>query len=386
MQLKTYRFFNMGKDHNYLDDARNRAALARAAADSYIPMNNLLLDAVRNSGGRVRASFYISGLAVEQMRSFAPEALAGFRELAATGCVEFLAGTYSNSLSSLANNEEFCREVRDHSALMEAEFGIKPTAFFNTALLYSDAIGAQVAEMGYRTMLAEGARHLMGWKSPDYVYANSANQKLRLLLRNWRLSDDLSFRFGDRSWDQWPLTAEKYIGWLVQDEGETVNLFMDYNAIGGRQSADSGIFDFFRALLDRLADNETLKMATVSESASAHQPVSVLYAENEVTWADEERDLTAWLGNELQQEAFSKLYSLREKVRALDDPDFTHVWHFMQNADNFYWMSTKWFSDGGPQNSGSPYPSSYEAFINYMNVLSDFMNELKRRDEERHGI
>lgn len=379
MRLKTYRFFNMGKDHNYLDDALNRATMQRVATESYLPMNALLLQLIKAGRGKFKVSFYISGLAMEQFRSYTPEVLHSFRELAATGAVEFVAGTYSNSLSALISEDEFQSDVRQHAAMIEKEFGQTPTAFFNTALLYSDSIGKEVAEMGFKTMLTEGARHLLGWKSPNYVYANAINQKLRLLLRNYRLSDDIAFRFSNPHWSEWPMTADKFITWLKGEKGELINLFMDYEVFGARQSKDTGIFEFMKAFIKEALDTKEFIFETVSESAAGHQPIGVLYSNNEVTWADEERDLSAWLGNELQNEAFSKLYEQRFKVHQFNDPDFNHVWDFLRNADNFYWMATKWFSDGGQKNDVSPYASSYEAFINYMNVLSDFINELNRR-------
>lgn len=259
--------------------------------------------------------------------------------------------------------------------------GVKPTAFRNTELIYSDDIGAAVAEMGFRTMLAEGAKHVLGWKSPNYVYANAVNQKLRLLLRNYKLSDDIAFRFSNRSWNEWPLTADKYVKWLASDEtpGEVINLFMDYETFGEHQTADTGIFEFMRALPKAiLAKKNGLEFATVTEAAKKHQPVAVLHCPHVMSWADEERDVTAWLGNELQNEAFSKLYAQKEKIAALKSPDFDYVWSFMQTSDHFYYMATKWLSDGDVHSYFNPYDSAYDAFINYMNVLSDFIIELDK--------
>lgn len=378
MLLRTYRFFDMGVDHNYLDDARNRTAMQRAAMNVYQPMNALLADLIRAHGNRFHVSFYLSGLAIEQMRSFAPDALQSFRDLAATGCVEFVAGTYSDSLASLAGEEPFRDEVARHTEIIRREFGQTPRTLYNTAMLYSDSIGAMAASMGYQTMLGEGARHLLGWKSPNYVYANPLNQKLRVLLRNYRLSDDIAFRFSDTLWSEWPLTAEKYLGWIQGDRGDTVNLCLDYDVFGSWQRADSGIFDFVRAFVDQ-AIGSGFTFVTPAESARAHQPIGILHAPHATSWADEERDTSAWLGNELQQEAFNKLYAQYEAVRQLDSPDLNHVWNFLQTADHFYWMGTKWFTEASRQNSNNPYGSSYDAFINYMNVLSDFINEIARR-------
>ena len=378
MLLRTYRFFDMGVDHNYLDDARNRTAMQRAAMNVYQPMNALLADLIRAHGNRFHVSFYLSGLAIEQMRSFAPDALQSFRDLAATGCVEFVAGTYSDSLASLAGEEPFRDEVARHTEIIRREFGQTPRTLYNTAMLYSDSIGAMAASMGYQTMLGEGARHLLGWKSPNYVYANPLNQKLRVLLRNYRLSDAIAFRFSDTRWSEWPLTAEKYLGWIQGDRGDTVNLCLDYDVFGSWQRADSGIFDFVRAFVDQ-AIGSGFTFVTPAESARAHQPIGILHAPHATSWADEERDTSAWLGNELQQEAFNKLYAQYEAVRQLDSPDLNHVWNFLQTADHFYWMGTKWFTEASRQNSNNSYGSSYGAYINYMNVLRDFINEIARR-------
>lgn len=379
-RLKKYRFFNMGKDHNYLDDLLNRSIMQKVARQCYLPMNALLLKLIRENEGRFRCSFSITGTAIEQFRKFAPEVLDSFKELAATGCVEFLAETYSHSLASLASKEDFVEQVQLHVRTVEQEFGQKPTAFRNTELIYSDDIGAMVAEMGFHTMLAEGAKHVLGWKSPNFVYANAIDQRMRLLLRNYKLSDDIAFRFSDRGWDQWPLTAEKFGGWLASEEtpGEVINLFMDYETFGEHQHADTGIFEFMRTLPAALLYTKELEFATVSEAAAKYQPVSVLHCPHTMSWADEERDVTAWVGNELQNEAFSKLYALKEKIAELNNPDFDYVWNFLQTSDHFYYMATKWLSDGDVHSYFNPYDSAYDAFINYMNVLSDFIIEVDK--------
>lgn len=379
-RLKKYRFFNMGKDHNYLDDLLNRSIMQKVARQCYLPMNALLLKLIRENEGRFRCSFSITGTAIEQFRKFAPEVLDSFKELAATGCVEFLAETYSHSLASLASKEDFAEQVALHVKTIEQEFGQKPVAFRNTELIYSDEIGAMVAEMGFHTMLAEGAKHVLGWKSPNFVYANAIDQRMRLLLRNYKLSDDIAFRFSDRGWDQWPLTAEKFGGWLASEEtpGEVINLFMDYETFGEHQHADTGIFEFMRTLPAALLGTRELEFATVSEAAAKYQPVSVLHCPHTMSWADEERDVTAWIGNELQNEAFAKLYALKEKIAELNNPDFDYVWNFLQTSDHFYYMATKWLSDGDVHSYFNPYDSAYDAFINYMNVLSDFIIEVDK--------
>ena len=376
-RLKVYRFFNIGKDHNYLDDFTNRAIMQKVARQCYLPMNALLLKLIKENKGAFKCTFSITGSAVEQFRAYAPEVLDSFRALAETGCVEFLAETYSHSLAALSSKEDFVEQVKLHSKMIKEEFGKKPVAFRNTELIYSDAIGEMVSELGFKTILAEGAKHVMGWKSPNFIYTNSIDNRLRVLLRNYKLSDDIAFRFSNQGWDQYPLTADKFAQWISDENGEVINLFMDYETFGEHQKATTGIFDFVKALPKAILKNE-LSFATVSEAAKAYQPVGVLHCPHVMSWADEERDVTAWLGNELQNEAFSKLYALKDKVKALKNADFEYVWNFMQTSDHFYYMATKWLSDGDVHSYFNPYGSSYEAFINYMNVLSDFEIEVEK--------
>ena len=377
-RLKVYRFFNIGKDHNYLDDFTNRAIMQKVARQCYLPMNALLLKLIKENKGAFKCSFSITGAAVEQFRAYAPEVLDSFRALAETGCVEFLAETYSHSLAALSSKEDFVEQVKLHSKMIKEEFGKKPVAFRNTELIYSDAIGEMVSELGFKTILAEGAKHVMGWKSPNFIYTNAIDNRLRVLLRNYKLSDDIAFRFSNQGWDQYPLTADKFAQWVSEENGEVINLFMDYETFGEHQKATTGIFDFVKALPKAILKQPEVCFATVSEAAKAYQPVGVLNCPHVMSWADEERDVTAWLGNELQNEAFSKLYALKDKVKSLKNADFEYVWNFMQTSDHFYYMATKWLSDGDVHSYFNPYGSSYEAFINYMNVLSDFEIEVEK--------
>ena len=377
-RLKTYRFFQMGNDHNYLDDFTNRAIMQKVARECYLPMNALLLSLIEQNKGALRCTFSITGSAIEQFKAYAPEVLESFKRLADTGCVEFLGETYSHSLSSLYSVDEFKQEVKLHTQMLKEEFGVKPTAFRNTELIYSDDIAKAVESMGFKTMLAEGARHILGWKSPNFVYTDAVDNKLRLLLRNYKLSDDIAFRFSNEGWPEWPLTAEKYAQWVASETGDVVNLFMDYETFGEHQKASTGIFDFMKALPEALLATGEVEFATVSEASKRLQPVAVLHCPYAMSWADEERDVTAWLGNDLQNEAFKKLYALAPKVKKVKNKDFEYVWHFMQNSDHFYYMATKWFSDGDVHSYFNPYDSAYEAFINYMNVLADFEIELSK--------
>lgn len=372
-RLRLYRFFDIGKDSHYYDDFANRTILKRIAQKCYLPMNQLLLEEIKKHKKSFKVAFSISGSALEQFDRYAPEVLESFRALAATGCVEFLGETYYHSLASLASPSTFKYQVEKHSAAIEKYLGVKPKAFRNTELIYSDAIARQVYSLGFKTMLTEGARHIMGWKSPDYVYCAESQPKLSLLLRNYNLSDDIAFRFSDRNWNGWPLTAEKFVSWMQEAEGQVLNLFMDYETFGEHQDASCGIFDFMRALPDAALATGELDFMTPSELAKTYKPVDELSVPEPISWADEERDMSAWLGNELQQEAYNKLYGLTEKLSIIDDEDLWNDFGHLQESDHLYYMCTKFFSDGEVHQRFNPYDTPFEAFINYMNVLSDFI-------------
>ena len=372
-RLRQYRFFDIGKDSHYYDDFTNRTILKRVAQKCYLPMNQLLLDAIKETKGKLKLAFSISGSALEQFDRYAPEVLDSFRALAATGKVEFLCETYYHSLASLGSPAEFAHQVEKHKTHIKDAFGVEPVTFRNTELIYSDAIARQVYDLGFKAMLTEGAKHIMGWQSPDYIYTAESQPKLKLLLRNYQLSDDVAFRFSERGWSEWPLTAEKFIGWLKEAEGDIVNLFMDYETFGEHQKAESGIFDFMRALTAMVTADDSMDFVTPSQAARGIKPVASLSVPDPISWADEERDLSAWLGNELQQEAFSKLYRLTEKLGIINDPQMWSDFGHLQESDHLYYMCTKFFSDGEIHKRFSPYDTPYEAFINYMNVLSDFI-------------
>ena len=385
VRLRKYHFFDIGKNNDYYDDFANRTYTRKIVDRCYLPANRVILELIKKYGKNFKVAFSITGLAIEQFQKYAPEVIDSFKELAATGSVEFLAETYSHSLACLVDEAEFKRQVKRHSEVMKDLFGMKPVTFRNTELVYSDEIGEMVANMGYTTMLTEGARHILGWKSANYLYTNSINPKLRLLLKNFRLSDDIAFRFSDQNWDQWPLTAEKYVSWLTAADGEIVNLFMDYETFGEHQSAGTGIFDFLAALPGQVFANSDFEFLTPKEAAAKHQPVAPLHVPYPISWADEERDLTAWLGNELQNEAFEELYKTREKVNALKDEALIHDYNCLQASDHFYYMCTKLFADGDIHSYFTPYATPYEAFINYMNVLSDFILRVDNEYEKQKG-
>ena len=373
LRLRQYRFFDIGKNSHYYDDFTNRTILRRVAKKCYLPMNELLLEQIKANNGAFKVAFSITGTALEQFDRYCPEVLDSFRALAATGCVEFLSETYYHSLASLASEPEFKHQVLKHKAAIEHYFGVTPTTFRNTELIYSDDIADMVDSLGFKTILTEGAKHILGWQSPNYVYKSTATHVQKLLLRNSGLSDDIAFRFSDRNWDNWPVTVDKYLSWLKAGDGEIVNLFMDYETFGEHQSAASGIFDFMKYLPSAVIADGEFEFVTPSRAARKHKAVAVLDIPDAISWADEERDTSAWLGNELQNEAFSKLYSLSEKLSLLNDAELWADFGHLQESDHFYYMCTKYFSDGAVHKYFNPYDTPYEAFINYMNVLSDFM-------------
>jgi len=384
-RLRLYRFFDIGKDSHYYDDFANRTILRRVAQKCYLPMNQLMLDLINQYKGKFKIAYSISGSALEQFQRFAPEVIDSFKALAATGRVEFLAETYYHSLASLGSESEFRHQVSKHAAKIEELFGVTPVTFRNTELIYSNGIGEMVYDMGYKTMLTEGARHIMGWQSPNFVYTGETQPRLKLLLRNYNLSDDIAFRFSDKGWNMWPLTADKYVNWMKESakEGDVVNLFMDYETFGEHQKEESGIFEFMKALPGAVLADGTFGFATPAEVVKKYKPVSDIAVEDPISWADEERDLTAWLGNELQSEAFSKVYAMTEKLSIVNDPELWEDFGHLQESDHFYYMCTKFFSDGEVHKYFNPYDTPYEAFINYMNVISDFQIRL---DEKRAAL
>jgi|WetSurMetagenome_2_1015567.scaffolds.fasta_scaffold40684_2 alpha-amylase len=374
LRLKRYRFFNIGNDHYYYDDYMNESIMSRVAERSYLPANKVIRQIIREYGSQFKVAFSISGIALDQMELYTPEVIESFQKMTKTGSVEFLAETYSHSLVAMKNKDEFIRQIREHRERIKNLFGQEPRVFRNTELIYSDQIGADVAEMGFSAMLTEGAKHVLGWKSPNYVYCNAINPRLKVLLRNFRMSDDIAFRFSNHAWSEFPLTAEKFVAWLkkLDKKEETVNVFIDYETFGEHQWMESGIFDFLKALPGAIYKSTNFIFSTPGEIADNLQPISTISVPSPISWADEERDVTAWLGNELQIDAFNRLYQLTERVDRCDDEKIRKDWKYLQASDHFYYMSTKFFTDGGYQAYFNPYESPYEAYINYMNVLSDF--------------
>ncbi len=373
-RFRRYRFFDIGNDHYYYDDYTNESIMQNVADKSYLPANRLLLKMIKKHKGKFKVAFSISGLAIEQFKLYTPEVIDSFKELAKTGMVEFLGETYSHSLAALNNEKEFKRQVDEHSDLMESLFGVRPKVFRNTELIYSDSMGAMVTGMGFKAMLTEGAKHILGWKSPNFLYCNTIKPRLKVLLKNYKLSDDIAFRFGNKNWNEWPLTATKFINWIeeLDKREEVINLFLNYETFGEHQDLSTGIFEFLENIPVEAFKQKNISFSTPSEVADKLQVIAPVKVPHPISWADEERDLTAWLGNEMQQEAFNKLYKLLPKILQCTEPKLQKDWNYLQSSDHFYYMCTKFFSDGEVHAYFNPYETPYEAFINYMNVLSDF--------------
>ncbi|GHB52163.1 glycoside hydrolase family 57 protein [Mongoliitalea lutea] len=385
-RVKPYRFFDIGEDHYYWDDYLNKSVIRKVAQKCYLPMNALLLEMIQQFPGKFKVAFAISGVCLDQFEAYAPDVLDSFRRLVATGQVELLAETDAHALCSLKSKAEFTRMVENHQAKIKRLFnGYEPKVFRNTELVYSDKIGAMVADMGFKGMLTEGAKHILGWKSPNFVYHNSLNPDLKVLLKNFQLSDDIAFRFSDKSWSEHPLTIEKFVNWMnaVPKEQEVVNLFMDYETFGEHQWAETGIFEFMRLLPGAILAHTNFSFSTPSEVLANAKAVAPIQVPIPISWADEERDLTAWLGNDLQNEAFTKLYEVEKRMAEIDDEELQRDWNYLQTSDHFYYMSTKFFSDGAVHAYFSPYDTPYDAFINYMNVLSDFILRVKRYEDAK---
>ncbi len=390
-RLRNYSFFEIGNDSYYYDDYLNESIMQKVAQKCYLPANDLMLKLIKKHGKNFKLTYSITGAALDQFELFAPEVIESFQKLAKTGQVEFLAETNAHSLASQYSPEVFKEQVQEHSKRIKHYFNQEPKVFRNTELIYSDEIGKQVYDMGFKGMLTEGAKHILGWKSPNYLYFNAIQPKLKLLLKNYKLSDDIAFRFSDKSWEEYPLTADKYANWLneLNKKEEVINLFMDYETFGEHQWEETGIFNFLENLPDAVMNQTDYVFETPSAILSKHQPVAVANVPFPISWADEERDLTAWLGNDMQLEAFNKLYELTPKIKEIKDVELLQDWEYLQTSDHFYYVSTKWFSDGEVHAYFNPYKDPYEAFINYMNVLSDFairVNRLVPNEEENEIV
>ena len=374
IHLKRYRFFDIGTDHYYYDDYENERSITDIANRSYMPALNTLLEMIKENGDAFKVAFSLSGVGIEQLEMHAPQVLEKLQELNETGCVEFLAEPYSHGLSSLANEETFALDVKKQCQKILEYFGKKPTVLRNSSLIYSDDIGGQVAAMGFKGMLTEGAKHVLGWKSPHYVYNCNIAPNLKLLLRDVELSDDISLRFNNSEWEGYPLFADAYIDRIaaLPEEEQVINIFMELSALGIAQPLSSNILEFLKAL-PACAKEKGITWSTPSEICAKMKSVSNLDVPDTLSWVDEERDVSCWLGNAMQREAFQKLYSVADRLRIANDPRINQDWDYLQASNNFRFMTTK------PSNVGLDrgiYSGPFDAFTNYMNILGDFINRV----------
>ena len=374
IHLKRYRFFDIGTDHYYYDDYENERSITDIANRSYMPALTVIQEMIKEHGQYFRVAFSLSGVGMEQLEMHAPQVLEKLQELNETGCVEFLAEPYSHGLSGLANEECFAADVKKQAEKIKEYFGKKPTVLRNSSLIYSDDIGAQAAAMGFKGMLTEGAKHVLGWKSPHYVYHCALAPSLKLLLRDVDLSDDISLRFNNSSWPGYPLFADTYINRIagMSDEEQVVGIFMELSALGIAQPLSSNILEFLRAI-PACAKEKGITFSTPTEIINSTKSVGALDVPDTLSWVDEERDVSCWLGNPMQREAFNKLYSIADRVRIANDPRINQDWDYLQASNNFRFMTTK------PSNVGlnrGIYSTPFDAFTNYMNILGDFMSRV----------
>jgi alpha-amylase len=371
-RLRDYTIFDNGTD--YFDEAKNAEICRKVASKCYLPTNQLLLELIEKYQGKFRVAFSTTGTVLEQFQQYMPSVLESFQRLAGTGCVEFLSETYYHSLSFLYSRDEFVEQIDAHRRLIRDLFGQSPRVFRNTELVYNNNLAETIEQIGgFDAIITEGADHVLGYRSPNFVYRPPNCSSLKLLLKNYRLSDDIAFRFSNRDWSEWPLKADKFSSWInaVNGNGFVVNLFIDYETFGEHQWQDTGVFEFMRHLPHEVLRHPDNDFKTPSQVAEAYDAVDVVDVPNLVSWADTERDLSAWLGNPMQQNAIEELYKLEHVVKNLGDGDVLAGWRRLQTSDHFYYMCTKYFADGDVHKYFNPYDSPYDSFINFMNVLDN---------------
>lgn len=371
-RLRRYSVFDIGNKQDYFDDENNKEIIKKVSEKCYLPANQLLLSLLEKHKGRFNVAFSITGTTLEQMEKHAPEALDSFRQLAQTGHVEFLSETYHHSLAYLYSKEEFKEQLAMHKAAIKKHFGQDANVFRHTELIYNNELAKDVEDLGFSGILGEGADHLMGWRSPNFMYRPKGTENIKLMLKNYKLSDDIAFRFSNKSWEEWPLTADKYADWItgINSEGEVVNLFMDYETLGEHHWEQTGIFDFMKHVPEQILKRGD-RFITPSQAISDVAAKEEIDIPEFVSWADVERDLSAWTGNEMQRNAITELYKLESQVKATNRKALVDAWKRLSTSDHFYYMSTKRSADGNVHTYFSPYDSPYEAFIAYMNVLND---------------
>jgi len=372
-RLRPYSIFDIGDRHDYFDEDRNGQLCRSVAEKCYLPANDLILQLIEETEGAFRLSYSISGVALEQFATHVPEVIESFRALSETGAVEFLAETYYHSICYLYNRDEFVKQTKKHKQEIESLFGQSPRMLRNTELMYDNALAQLAEDMGYTGVLSEGVDAILGWRSSNFVYRPVGTEKIKLLLRNHKLSDDISFRFSARDWDQWPLTADKFARWIdaINGIGYVVNLFMDYETFGEHQPEETGIFHFLRQLPSEILKHPDNDFKTVTEAVMTYEAAAELDVPDVISWADAERDASAWVGNTMQRNAAEQLFLLADKLKDCDDQQLLEDWRRLQTSDHFYYMCTKWLSDGDVHEYFNPHESPYDASIAFMNVLND---------------
>ncbi len=371
-RLRHYTIFD--NTTSYFDEFKNASICRKVANKCYLPTNRLLLDTIRRFDGRFKVAYSITGVLLEQLHKYCPEVVSTFDALAQTGCVEFLAETYYHSLSWLYSRDEFIDQVNKHIELIEYLFGQTPRVFRNTELIYNNDLAKTISSMGkFDAIMAEGADHVLGYRSPNFVYRPPGCDNLKLLLKNYSLSDDIAFRFSNRHWKEFPLMADKFARWIhkVNGNGNVVNLFMDYETFGEHQWEDTGIFDFMSRLPEEILKHPDNNFKTPTEVAQCYDAVDTVDVPHITSWADIERDLSAWLGNAMQSNAIHELYRLEKRVKETNDEEIIADWRKLQTSDHLYYMSTKYFADGDVHKYFNPYDSPYDSYINFMNVLQN---------------
>ncbi len=382
-RLKRYSVFDIGKNDEYFDHDKNREVMQKVAKKCYLPTNRLMLELINKYKGKFRISYSISGICLDQFEEYAPEVLESFKELAKTGCVEFLSETYYHSLSFLYSKKEFKEQIDLHKKKIKKLFGVTPKVFRNTELIYNNELANFIEGLGYKGIICEGVDHILGWRSPNFVYSPKTTSKIKLLMKNYKLSDDVAFRFSNRGWEEWPLTVEKYCQWINANNGNgyVINLFMDYETFGEHQWEDTGIFEFMRHLPEEHLRHPDNDFKTVSEAIDAYPVSDEVDIHLPISWADIERDLSAWLGNKMQHSSINRLYMLETDVKSTKDQRMIDNWRKMTTSDHFYYMCTKWFNDGDVHKYFNPYDSPYDSFIAFMNALNDIVIRLKTAKE-----
>jgi alpha-amylase len=380
-RLRDYSFFDIGNSHDYEDDQKNREILNKVAEKCYLKTNKKMLELIQRYEGKFRISYSLSGTIMEQFEKYRPEVLQSFIDLSNTGCVEFLAETYSHSLSFIYSRNEFKRQLEKHAVLIKKHFNQTPRIFRNTELIYNNELAVFMEEMGYKGIICEGVDRLLGNRSPNFLYQPVGGKNIKLLLKNYSLSDDIAFRFSDQGWSEFPLTADKFKNWVhnIAGNGDTINLFMDYETFGEHQWESTGIFNFLDHLPSEILKHADFDFKTPSEIVETYPVRGIYDAHNFTSWADTERDLSAWLSNSMQQEAIRKIYSIEKDVLTCGDPDLVKVWEKLQTSDHYYYMCTKFWNDGDVHKYFSPFDSPYDAYMYFMNVFSDLECSLKER-------